>query len=93
MHKKLYPIEIIVIVLKICFLNVVNFILTGLERLRESPCPVFGEYTGVIPDATDLCAKLSSDCKSREIMYYTVSVCSQSEIYEGERDCLCIPEN
>jgi hypothetical protein len=26
-------------------------------------------------------------------MYYTVSVCSQSEIYEGERDCLCIPEN
>ncbi|XP_033606247.1 uncharacterized protein LOC111861520 [Cryptotermes secundus] len=56
-----------------------------LERLQESPCPVAGEYTGVIPDATNLCAKLSSDCKSPEIMYYMVSDCSQSEIYEGIR--------
>lgn len=84
MHEKLHPIEIIFKVLKICILNIVNFILTGLERLQESPCPVAGEYTGVIPDATNLCAKLSSDCKSPEIMYYMVSDCSQSEIYEGE---------
>ncbi|XP_069693976.1 uncharacterized protein [Periplaneta americana] len=56
-----------------------------LERLQESPCPVAGEYTGVIPDATNLCAKLSSDCRYPEIMYYTVSDCSQPEIYEGSR--------
>jgi len=45
---------------------------------------VAGEYTGIIPDATNLCAKLSSDCRSPEIMYYTVSDCSQLEVYEGE---------
>ena len=56
----------------------------GLERLQESPCPVAGEYAGVIPDAPNLCAKLSSDCRSPEIMYYTVSDCSHSEIYEGK---------
>nr|CAD7444045.1 unnamed protein product [Timema bartmani] len=56
-----------------------------MERLQESPCPVAGEYAGYIPDATGLCAKLSSDCKSPEIMYYTVSDCSHNEIYEGSR--------
>nr|CAD7262434.1 unnamed protein product [Timema shepardi] len=54
-----------------------------MERLQESPCPVAGEYAGYIPDATGLCAKLSSDCKSPEIMYYTVSDCSHNEIYEA----------
>ncbi|GFG31845.1 hypothetical protein Cfor_02655 [Coptotermes formosanus] len=60
-----------------------------LERLQESPCPLAGEYTGIIPDATNLCARLSSDCKSPEIMYYMVSDCSQSEIYE-EREYRCL---
>nr|CAD7405107.1 unnamed protein product [Timema cristinae] len=65
-------------------MNVLEFQI-GMERLQESPCPVAGEYAGYIPDATGLCAKLSSDCKSPEIMYYTVSDCSQNEIYEGSR--------
>ncbi|PSN54332.1 hypothetical protein C0J52_10680, partial [Blattella germanica] len=44
---------------------------------------VAGEYAGVIPDAANLCARLSSDCRSPEIMYYTVSDCSGSEVYEA----------
>ncbi|KAJ9580595.1 hypothetical protein L9F63_024210 [Diploptera punctata] len=60
-----------------------------MERLEESPCPVAGEYAGIIPDATNLCARLSSDCRSPEIMYYTVSDCSHSEIYE-EREYRCL---
>nr|CAD7602418.1 unnamed protein product [Timema genevievae] len=63
-------------------MNVLEFQI-GMERLQESPCPVAGEYAGYIPDATGLCAKLSSDCKSPEIMYYTVSDCSHNEIYEA----------
>ncbi|XP_075218915.1 uncharacterized protein LOC142323319 isoform X2 [Lycorma delicatula] len=60
-----------------------------LERLQESPCPITGEYTGFIPDAMGLCAKLSSDCKSPEIMYYTLSDCAQKDIYE-EREYRCL---
>jgi len=66
------------------FMFIMYCILTGLERLQESPCPLTGEYTGIIPDASNLCARLSSDCKSPEIMYYMVSDCSHSEIYEGK---------
>ncbi|GLH02739.1 uncharacterized protein LOC103519401 [Gryllus bimaculatus] len=54
-----------------------------LERARETPCPVLGEYTGVIPDAQGLCARLASDCASPEAMFYAVSECTQAEVYEG----------
>ncbi|XP_022186189.1 uncharacterized protein LOC111045173 isoform X1 [Nilaparvata lugens] len=60
-----------------------------LDRLDESPCPITGEYTGLIPDNSGLCAKLSSDCKSKEIMYYTMSECVGKNIYE-ERDYRCL---
>lgn len=60
-----------------------------LDRLQESPCPIRGEYTGFIPDATGFCAKLASDTKFPEIMYYTVSDCMQKEIYE-EREYRCL---
>lgn len=52
------------------------------DRVKESPCPITGEYTGQIPDAIGLCAKLSSDCAHPEVMYYTVSDCN-TEVYEG----------
>lgn len=66
-----------------------NWITQGrLDKLDESPCPITGEYTGLIPDNSGLCAKLSSDCKSKEIMYYTMSEC-ESDIYE-ERDYRCL---
>ncbi|XP_045116251.1 uncharacterized protein LOC123507441 isoform X2 [Portunus trituberculatus] len=49
-----------------------------------SGCPITGEYTGVIPDATELCARLSSDCNDPQHMHYTVSSCrNATEVYEG----------
>lgn len=55
-----------------------------MDIVKESPCPIAGEYTGMIPDAIGLCAKLYSDCNNPEIMFYTVSDCSdQPEVYEG----------
>ncbi|KAG7157070.1 hypothetical protein Hamer_G019296 [Homarus americanus] len=48
-----------------------------------SGCPITGEYTGVIPDAQELCARLSSDCSDPQHMHYTVSSCfNDTEIYE-----------
>ncbi|XP_045116252.1 uncharacterized protein LOC123507441 isoform X3 [Portunus trituberculatus] len=55
-----------------------------------SGCPITGEYTGVIPDATELCARLSSDCNDPQHMHYTVSSCrNATEVYE-ERDYRCL---
>ncbi|XP_063845974.1 uncharacterized protein LOC135091863 isoform X4 [Scylla paramamosain] len=55
-----------------------------------SGCPITGEYTGVIPDATELCARLSSDCSDPQHMHYTVSSCrNATEVYE-ERDYRCL---
>lgn len=52
-------------------------------------CPIMGEYTGRIPDATTLCAKLWSDCRAPELMYYQVSHCESQEVYE-EREYQCL---
>ncbi|XP_065573218.1 uncharacterized protein LOC136035380 isoform X2 [Artemia franciscana] len=55
-----------------------------LDTRQEIPCPIAGEYEGILPDAEGLCAKLYSDCNNPEIMFYTVSNCfNKSEIYEG----------
>ncbi|KAG8245161.1 hypothetical protein J6590_009237 [Homalodisca vitripennis] len=56
-----------------------------LEGLQVSPCPVTGEYSGVIPDPNNvgLCARLASDQTHQEIMYFTVFDCDQQEVYEG----------
>lgn len=52
-------------------------------------CPISGEYIGRIPDSVELCAKLWSDCRAPELMYYQVSDCMTSEIYE-EREYRCL---
>lgn len=57
--------------------------------LAITGCPVSGEFNGLIPDALGLCAKLSSECKSPDIMYYEVSACDYDEIYE-EREYRCL---
>ncbi|XP_056645658.1 uncharacterized protein LOC130450935 isoform X1 [Diorhabda sublineata] len=57
--------------------------------MSSEMCPITGEYTGRIPDATDLCAKLWSDCRAPEYMYYQVSHCETEEIYE-EREYQCL---
>jgi hypothetical protein len=59
-------------------------IVLELDIVKESPCPIAGEYTGEIPDNTGLCAKLYSDCNNPEIMFYTIANCSEAQVYEGE---------
>lgn len=66
-----------------------SYFVLGLDRKMESSCPISGEYTGLIPDTTDLCAKLWSDCRAPELMYYQVSDCVTYEIYE-EREYRCL---
>lgn len=55
----------------------------GIERIVESPCPITGQYTGRITDLSGMCAELSSNCNTREIMYYKVYDCESEELYEG----------
>ncbi|KAK8381580.1 hypothetical protein O3P69_018578 [Scylla paramamosain] len=61
-----------------------------VDRFRQSPCPVAGEYTGVIPDNSMLCAKLYSDCNNPEIMFYTVFFCSNRSDVIEEREYRCL---
>lgn len=60
-----------------------------IDPERPPQCPLVGEYTGVIPDASGLCAKSYADCNNPEIMFYTVYNCANStEVYE-EREYRC----
>lgn len=54
------------------------------HSVTVSPCPVDGEFEGLIPDSNELCAKLWSECESPDIMYYQVSVCGYDEVFEGK---------
>ncbi|XP_053680572.1 uncharacterized protein LOC128731471 [Anopheles nili] len=55
-----------------------------------SPCPIIGEFSGIIPDDEGLCAKLSSECDSQDIMHYQISACDyMNEVYE-EREYRCL---
>ncbi|XP_014488529.1 PREDICTED: uncharacterized protein LOC106751839 isoform X2 [Dinoponera quadriceps] len=60
-----------------------------IERAVESPCPITGQYMGRITDLMGMCAELSSNCNTREIMYFRVSDCDSGELYE-ERTYLCL---
>jgi len=51
--------------------------------MEESPCPVSGVYTGLIPDETTLCAKLSNECEKPETMHYAVQVRSHFHIHSS----------
>ncbi|RWS03145.1 hypothetical protein B4U79_08850, partial [Dinothrombium tinctorium] len=55
-----------------------------------TPCPITGDYMGVVPGVTGLCAKVASDCNNPDIMFYTVSSCeNRSHIFE-EREYRCL---
>lgn len=66
--------------------NAVWWTLARLERVVESPCPITGQYTGHITDLPGLCAELSSNCTTKEVMYYKVSDCKTGELYEGKKN-------
>ena len=52
---------------------------------QSTPCPIMGDYTGEVPGASGLCAKVASDCNNPDIMFYSVSSCeNRSHVYEGE---------
>jgi len=60
-------------------------LVAGINVYSEEACPISGEYTGVIPDAVGLCAKLYSDCHNPQTMFYSVSNCQNlTEVYEGK---------
>ncbi|KAJ8679253.1 hypothetical protein QAD02_015040 [Eretmocerus hayati] len=63
--------------------------LARLERTVESPCPITGQYTGQITDLPGMCAELSSNCNTRQVMYFKVYDCNSGELYE-ERTYLCL---
>uniref|UniRef100_T1J9R8 Uncharacterized protein n=1 Tax=Strigamia maritima TaxID=126957 RepID=T1J9R8_STRMM len=71
--------------------NSKSWITLGRQGLvPDTPCPIAGEYTGLVPDAPRICAKLASDCNNPDIMFYTASNClNRSEIYE-EREYKCL---
>ena len=49
-----------------------------------TPCPITGDYSGVIPGSNGLCAKVASDCNNPDIMFYTVTACeNRSHVFEG----------
>ncbi|XP_076339897.1 uncharacterized protein LOC143240770 isoform X2 [Tachypleus tridentatus] len=61
-----------------------------IDVKEVTSCPITGDYTGVVPGTTGLCAKVASDCNNPDIMFYTVSSCTnRSHIYE-ERVYRCI---
>lgn len=53
------------------------------SAFEMSPCPIDGEFVGLIPDADDLCARLWSDCNRNDTMNYQVSICGHDEIFDG----------
>ncbi|KFM60337.1 hypothetical protein X975_02466, partial [Stegodyphus mimosarum] len=54
------------------------------------PCPITGDYTGILPENPGLCAKVASDCNNPDVMFYTVSNCeNKSQIFE-EREYRCL---
>lgn len=73
--------------LKIDFVSPVQGI-TGVPAVQQSQsggCPIVGDYTGTIPGAIGLCARIASDCNNPDIMFYTVYNCENStHIYEGK---------
>ncbi|XP_022258721.1 uncharacterized protein LOC106474711, partial [Limulus polyphemus] len=68
-----------------------EWITQGKVVVKEATsCPITGDYTGVVPDTTGLCAKVASDCNNPDVMFYSVSSCSnKSHVYE-ERVYRCI---
>ncbi|XP_055925741.1 uncharacterized protein LOC129957449 [Argiope bruennichi] len=54
------------------------------------PCPITGDYTGILPENPGLCAKVASDCNNPDVMFYTVSNCAnKSQVFE-EREYRCL---
>ncbi|XP_054716850.1 uncharacterized protein LOC129226274 [Uloborus diversus] len=61
-----------------------------LKPTQMFPCPITGDYTGVLPENPKFCAKVASDCNNPDVMFYTVSNCeNKSHVFE-EREYRCL---
>lgn len=50
---------------------------------QTTGCPIVGDYSGIVPGESSLCAKIASDCNNPDIMFYTVALCAnKSHIFE-----------
>ncbi|CAG2112018.1 unnamed protein product, partial [Medioppia subpectinata] len=55
----------------------------GIAIASSTSCPITGDYSGVVPGASGLCAKVASDCNNPDIMFYSVSSCeNRTHVYE-----------
>lgn len=55
--------------------------------IEPSPCPIDGNFVGLIPDAEDFCARLWSDCEKNDTMNYQVTICGHDEVFDGMTAC------
>uniref|UniRef100_T1JPT2 Uncharacterized protein n=1 Tax=Tetranychus urticae TaxID=32264 RepID=T1JPT2_TETUR len=68
-----------------------NWITQGRKIVTiQTPCPITGDYTGIVPNVTGLCAKVSSDCNNPDIMYHSVSSCENASHVFEEREYRCL---
>lgn len=67
-----------------------TWVTQGRSQSSLAACPITGDYTGVIPGTTGLCARVASDCNNPDIMFYSVSSCdNKTHVYE-EREYRCL---
>lgn len=67
-----------------------TWVTQGKVEAVLASCPITGDYTGVIPGTTGLCARVASDCNNPDIMFYSVSSCeNKTHVYE-EREYRCL---
>ncbi|XP_042145363.1 uncharacterized protein LOC8051363 isoform X3 [Ixodes scapularis] len=55
----------------------------GRGQASTAGCPITGDYTGVIPGTTGLCARVASDCNNPDVMFYSVSSCDNKSHVAG----------
>lgn len=55
------------------------------DKLVKVRCPISGRFIGRLPDDTDLCSEMFSDCQNPDILNYVIKSCSSADIYEKRR--------
>ncbi|XP_015903977.1 uncharacterized protein [Parasteatoda tepidariorum] len=61
-----------------------------LKPTQMFPCPIMGDYTGILPENPGFCAKVASDCNNPDVMFYTVSSCENKSLIFEEREYRCL---
>lgn len=68
-----------------------SWITQGKSLLEEpTSCPIVGRYIGDLPDASGICAELSSNCSSPNLMSFTVAECRNTSAVYEQREYQCL---